>query len=249
MVSQVICVVCSVLPQPHTTEITFYKFPKSTESPTLFKAWQNALVTALSNERPEFSDDLSLIDTYVCSQHFTESDISFENGKLVLLKDAVPSRLTKNLYESEVSKPFVITSTKEYEPSNRSNNFASTLTKDFVTTSRNNLCSDLVCTETSRVLTPNVSEFITAMACNSASALGFTESNKRHIELEHKIESFGKIFKRLRYDNVLTESYVDKLKVITQLKLILHKAQSIFFNFNISNSFFNRNKYRKPRNY
>lgn len=221
MVSQVICVICSVLPQPHTTEITFYKFPKISEVPTSFKAWKNALVAALSNERPEFSEDCTLIDTYVCSRHFDGTDFSFEKGKLVLLKDAIPSRLTKDLYDDDVEKPIEKT-TKEYQPSSLTNNFASTLTKDFVTTSRNNLRADVFSTETSRIITPSVSEFITAISRNSdykvstdvtKLASDILATTKRHADLEHKIESYGKIFKRLRHDNLLTVSYVDQLKV------------------------------------
>lgn len=217
------CVVCSVVPEPHTTEITFYKFPKATELPTLFQAWKNALVEALLNERPEFSDDNNLNETYVCSRHFTASDFSFDNGKLVLVKDAVPSRITKNLYDAGNSKV-----SEDYEPTSRACNFASTLTKDFVTTSHHNLRSDLICTETSRALTPtvsvtsgmfqsskrlknddNISENIEKDGSDSLSA------KKRDVDLELKIESYGKIFKRLRSDNLLTESYVDKLKVRT----------------------------------
>lgn len=86
MVSQVICVICSVVPEPHTTEITFYKFPKAAEMPTLFKSWKNAVVDALSKERPELLDDASLCDTYICSRHFTVDDFAFKNGQLGLVE-------------------------------------------------------------------------------------------------------------------------------------------------------------------
>lgn len=219
MVSQVVCVICSVLPEPHTTEITFYKFPKATV-PDLYKAWKNALVAALSNDRPELSDDANLNDTYICSRHFTASDFAFANGKLILLKDAIPTRITKNLYD--VASTEVEKITKEYEPTARGNNFASTLTKDYVTTSHHNLRSDLISTETSRALTPSISEFITSMRKQSDSKISYViakgesdtfSAKKRHTDLEQKVESYGKIFKRLHSDNLLTESYVDKLKV------------------------------------
>lgn len=225
MVSQVICVVCSVLPQPNTTEITFYKFPKPIEQPNSFKAWKNALIAALSEEKhpcTESVDDSRLCEAYICSRHFTAADFSFDNGKLILVKDAIPTRLTKSQYENG-SEEKSISTTKDYEPTAQGNNFASTLTKNFMTTSRNNLRSDMVCTETSRGLTPNASECITAMKINwndklfsdiGKTAISVPVTPKRHADLEQKVESFGKIFKRLRNDNLLTESYVDKLKVI-----------------------------------
>ncbi|XP_031635727.1 uncharacterized protein LOC116348757 [Contarinia nasturtii] len=236
MVSQVMCVICSVVPEPHTTEITFYKFPKAIELPILFKSWKSVLVKALAKERPEFSDDDYLNETYVCSQHFTASDFSFDNGKLILLKDAIPSRFTKNEDDAGNSNEVA----KEYEPSSRTCNFASTLTKDFVTTSHHNLRADLVCTETSRALTPSCSEFSvfqtptkivvksfpsdytakntsdnTAKNTSDNTAKDTSDSSnvkKRDADMEQKIESYGKIFKRLRSDNLLTASYVDKLK-------------------------------------
>lgn len=220
MVSQVICVVCSVLPEPRTTQITFYKFPKASESPALFKTWKNALTEALSNERPELLDDSNLHDTYVCSQHFTASDFSFDNGKLVLKKDAVPTRVAKCLYEIAAEKIQDIFS-KEYAPSSHGN-FASTVTNDFVTTSHHNLRSDLISTETSRALTPSVSACISfAKSRQDGIIFNISENDsgdilsakKRHADLECKVESYEKIFKRLKSDNLLTESYVDKLKV------------------------------------
>lgn len=221
MVSQVVCVVCSILPvQPHTIEITFYKFPKSTERPVLFKAWKNALLEALAEERPELNDDANLIDTYVCSRHFKASDFKFDNGKLVLVNDVVPSRIAEHLYNvaaSEKDDDKSVILSKEYEPS--MNNFASTLMKNFVTTSHHNLRSDLISTETSRVLTPTVSEYITSLTKMDGKSFAEATSDKfkdhkRRIDLEQKIESYNKIFKRLRGDNLMTESYVDKLKVI-----------------------------------
>lgn len=223
MVSQVICVICSVLPEPHTTEITFYKFPKTAELPTLFKSWKNAVVDALAKERPELMDDASLYDTYVCSRHFTANDFAFKNGKLGLVENAVPSLLAKSEYENCDAKP-ATRITKEYEPSSRAENFASTLTKDFVTTSRHNLRSDYICTETSRVLTPTVTEYVTTSKRNindisstyaenlNDNGLDLT-SKKRNIDVQHKIDIFEKIFKRMRCDSILTEAYLEKLKV------------------------------------
>lgn len=220
MVSQVVCVVCSSLPEPRTTQITFYKFPKASEQTGLFKAWKSALTEVLSSERPELLDDSNLNDTYVCSQHFTASDFSFDNGKLILQKDAVPSRIAKNLFENaaeRVQDKF----TKEYAPSSHGN-FASTLTKDFVTTSHHNLRSDLISTETSRALTPSVSACISfskgqnedkLFKISDDDTIDILSVKKRHADLEYKVESYEKIFKRLRSDNLLTESYVDKLKV------------------------------------
>lgn len=224
MVSQVICVICSVLPEPHTTQITFYKFPKAAEVPTLFKSWKNAVVDALSEERPELSDDANLHDTYVCSRHFTVDDFAFKNGHLCLVENAIPSLLAKTQYENGDSKQ-ASRITKEYEPSSRCDNFATTLTKDFVTTSRHNLRSDLVCTETSRVLTPTVTEYVTTSKRNIDDILSknigklidsgdrLDVSKKRNIDVQHKIDVFEKIFKRMRCDNVLTEAYLEKLKV------------------------------------
>lgn len=222
MVSQVICVICSVVPEPHTTEITFYKFPKAAELPTAFKSWKNAVADALSKERPELLNDSSLCDTYVCSRHFTVNDFAFKNGKLVLVDNAVPSLLGKSQYENCDAKP-AARITKEYEPSSRCDNFASTLTKDFVTTSRHNLRSDLICTETSRILTPTVTEYVTTTKRNFdniSSAIapklsdnGLDTSKKRNIDVQHKVDVFEKIFNRMRCDSVLTEAYLDKLKV------------------------------------
>lgn len=217
MVSQVVCVICSVLPEPRTTQITFYKFPKACEQPAAFQSWKNVITDALSKERPELLDDSNLHDTYVCSQHFIASDFSFDMGKLILLKDSIPSRITKDLYENVAgTEPEPLA--KEYAPSSHGN-FASTLTKNFMTTSHHNLRSDLISTETSRALTPSVSASIAfAMSKNDGKFLNQMDGDilgekKRHVDLENKVESFGKIFKRLRNDNLLTESYVDELKV------------------------------------
>lgn len=222
MVSQVICVICSVLPEAHTTEITFYKFPKATEMTTLFKSWKNAVVDALAKERPELLNDASLHDTYVCSRHFTVNDFAFKNGKLTLVENAVPSLLAKDHYEHCDSK-YSGRMTRDYEPSSRGDNFATTLTKDYVTTSRHNLRSDLICTETSRVLTPTVSEYVTTSKRNIDDILpknigklidsGLDLTKKRNIDVQHKVEVLEKIFKRMRCDNVLTEAYLEKLKV------------------------------------
>lgn len=221
MVSQVVCVICSILPELHSTEITFYKFPKAAERPVSFKAWKTALIDALVKDRPELSNDASLNDTYVCSRHFIASDFSFDNGKLVLLKDAIPSRIAKDLYDVDTEKGNNKSEIlpKEYEPSTRTNNFASTLMKDFVTTSHHNLRSDLISTETSRVLTPSVSEYITTLTKIDGMGSIDKHLHKRQADLEHKIESYGKIFKRLRSDNLLTESYVNALKVISSFVL------------------------------
>lgn len=240
MVSQVICVICSILPEIHTTEITFYKFPKVIESPVLYRAWKTALSDALSNERPELLIDANLTDTYVCSRHFTASDFMFESGKLILVERATPSRLTKDVYESkEPSQAIKIT--KEYEPSSKGNNFATTLTKDFVTTSRHNLRSDLICTETSRVLTPTVTEYVMAAKGGiidlttlkriekpievdliPSSKKRLNENENGPIDLELKIQSFEKIFKRMRSDNLLTETYVEQLKVILSIQQTIY---------------------------
>lgn len=233
MVSQVICVICSVLPEPNTTEITFYKFPKASELTTLFKSWKNAIVDALSEERPELSDDASLHDTYVCSRHFTVDDFVFKTGKLVLVENAVPSLLTKSHYENcDAREPSRIT--KEYEPSSRGDNFATTLTKDFVTTSRHNLRSDLISTGTTRILTPTVSEYVTTSKRNIDDILsknigklidsGLDVSKKRNIDVLHKIDVFEKIFKRMRCDDVLTEAYLEKLKVNNVVVLYFMKS-------------------------
>ncbi|XP_055326505.1 uncharacterized protein LOC129580266 [Sitodiplosis mosellana] len=230
MVSQVVCVICSILPVQHTTEITFYKFPKNTERSVLYKAWKTALLDVLAKERPELSDDASLNDTYICSRHFTASDFSFDNGKLVLKNESVPSRIAKDLYEVATSEKVDSILPKEYEPSTRTNNFASTLMKDFVTTSHHNLRSDLISTETSRVLTPTVSEYITSLTKMDGKSFADATSDKfnehkRRIDLEHKIETYGKIFKRLRSDNLLTESYVDELKEqMPEMEQLLNEA-------------------------
>lgn len=112
--------------------------------------------------------------------------------------------------------------TKDYEPSSRGGNFATTLTKDFVTTSRHNLRSDLICTETSRVLTPTVSEYLPTSKRNIDNILSknmegsiddaVDGSKKRNIDIQHKVEVFEKIFKRMHYDNILTDAYAEKLK-------------------------------------
>lgn len=233
MVSQVICVICSVLPEPKTTDITFYKFPNAIESPAKYKIWKNAFVDALSEERPEILNDAHLSDSYICSRHFTATDFVFENGKLVLMTNAVPSRIAKSVYEgNDTDQSNKIT--KEYEPSSRGNNFATTVTNNFVTTSRNNRHSDLVCTETSRALTPSVSEFImssTAITYDIGDKASLVNTRKRNVELEHKVESFEKIFKCMRSDNLLTENYVQKLKVSDFIDIVSEISGNIsFFN-------------------
>lgn len=237
MVSQVVCVVCSISPEPHTTEITFHKFPSAIEAPNVFNEWKKALASVISVE----SSELVLKDTYICSRHFTAIDFTFVDGKLILLKAAVPTRIIEEHYSSSKKTK----SSKEYEPSQHANNFASTLTKDFMTTSRSNLMvrSAMVSTETSRILTPTTAEFFTTMRNenlekNDLNVKKTEESKipdaieakvtdaeikivddvlpdpkKRNIDLEHKIQDFHKIFKRLRRDNLLTESYLDQLKV------------------------------------
>lgn len=210
MVSQVICVICSVVPEPHTTEITFYKFPKAVELPSLFKAWKKALVEALLTERPEFTNDVHFIDTYVCSRHFIASDFSFEKGKLILLNDAVPSRNTKILYDETIEKEN--DSKREYAPSSNGNFATTSTTSTRGATSHHKFRSDLICTETSRTSTPSTSEQMSAVM-GKYDGIGNDEiAKKRHAELELKVVSYGKIFKHLRKDNVLTESYVDELK-------------------------------------
>lgn len=223
MVSQVICVICSVVPEPHTTEITFYKFPKAAEMPTLFKSWKNAIVDALSKERPELLDDASLCDTYICSRHFTVDDFAFKQGKLGLVENAVPSLVAKSDYENGDAKQQSTRITKEYEPSSRADNFATTFCNNFVTTSRHNLRSDYISTETSRVLTPTVYEFVTTSKRNiddiSSAQLGKPIDNgsdvskKRNIDVQQKVDVFEQILKKMRCDSVLTEAYLEKLKV------------------------------------
>lgn len=219
MVSQVICVICSILPEPKTTEITFHRFPNAIESPAAYKIWKNAFVDALTEEQPEILNDAHLCDSFVCSRHFIATDFTFVNGKLVLIQNAVPTRITKNMYES-IDINQLIKTTKEYEPSSRGDNFATTLMKNFVTTSRNHLHSDLVCTETSRALTPSVSEYIMSSKSKIDGVIGDTvtveslvNTRKRNIDLEHKLESFERIFKLMRGDDLLSENYVQKLKV------------------------------------
>lgn len=279
MVSQVVCIVCSVSPDAHTAEITFHKFPSVDDSPIIFKAWKEALASVLPKST---SDEKKFIDTYICSKHFTAGDFAFDNGKLLLLRDAVPSRVTKDQYGDDKPKLLIDCDIskiiKEYSPSPNCNNFASTLTKDYVTTSRNNLRFDLVCTETSRAITPSVYEFITSQRGHSDEKLmiehvpqvkeatpeehikqvtpvvqvkettpevqmkesiseakkeligdDLSETRKRNADLEHKIQDFHKIFKRLRNDNVFTESYVVQLKVGYMRWQFNEKTYSIFF--------------------
>lgn len=42
---------------------------------------------------------------------------------------------------------------------------------------------------------------------------GLDASKKRSIDVQHKIDVFEQIFKRMRCDSVLTEAYLEKLKV------------------------------------
>lgn len=222
MVSQVVCVVCSISPEAKTAEITFHKFPSAIELSEVFGEWKKALASVISVD----SSELILKDTYICSRHFTAKDFTFVDGKLILHKTAVPTRIIEEHYSSSEKTK----SLNEYEPSQHASNFATTLTKDFMTTSRNNLMvrSAMVSTETSRVLTPTTAEIITTMRNEKHEEndwkVNITEeakieetissdSKKRDIDLEHKIQDFHKIFKRLRRDNLLTESYMVQLKV------------------------------------
>lgn len=206
MVAQVMCLVCSVTPDVNTAEITFHKLPSPTDAPEQLADWKKAL-------QPVLSIDGSMVDSYICSRHFQATDFAFVEGKLILLKIAVPSRIIKDDYDGSAKK---IT---EYAPSANGNNFANTSTKDHMTTSLKHLRSDLVCTETSRVLTPTVSEYITSKPSSLDEQLRaereglLLATRKRNADLENKIQEFHKIFKRLHDDKLLTETYVDQLKV------------------------------------
>lgn len=221
MVSQVICMICSVSPEAHTTEITFHKFPSPEKSSVIFKAWKDALAGIISKSPTDFQLESSFIDTYVCSRHFTFTDFAFGNGKLLLVKDAVPTLITEDQYDTKKSNSpdriIEAKSIREYEPSHNGSNFASTMTNDFVTTSSHNFRSDLISTETSRALTPHAIESITTSRSpiDMLRATGeiFNATNKRNADLEHKIQDFHKIFKRLRSDNLLSDTYVEELKV------------------------------------
>lgn len=213
--------ICSVLPEPRTAEITFHKFPSPEKSPDVFKAWKDALAGIISKSTAEFKSENSFVDTYICSRHFTFADFAFDNGKLLLVKDAVPTLITEDQYDDKKSNSSdginAVNAIREYEPSFNCNNFASTMTKDFVTMSSHNFRSALISTETSRALTPHAIECITTarstLDISLATGEHFNTTNKRNADLEHKISDFQKIFKRLRSDNLLTDTYVDELKV------------------------------------
>lgn len=213
MVSQVVCAVCSLSPEVNTTEITFHKFPNATEQPDKIEAWKAALSNSKNKKLLEGND---FSDTFICSRHFTATDFSFDSGKLILKKDAVPTRMTDVL---AVDKDDEIPKTeKSDDPPKHGNNFARTPTVDYMTTSRHHFGAVMMCTGTSRALTPTVSEYRQGGSNDSpyvvpAKRDEVQATNKRNADLEHKIQDFQKIFKRLRHDNVLTESYVIKLKV------------------------------------
>lgn len=221
MVSQVICLICSISPEAHTTEITFHKFPSPEKSPVVFKAWKDALAGIILKSSTDLQLESSVFDTYLCSRHFTFTDFAFDNGKLLLVKDAVPTLITEDQYDTKISNSsdriIAAKTIRDYEPSNNGSNFASTMTKDFVTTSSHNFRSDLISTETSRALTPHAIESITStrspldMSLTTGDIINVT--NKRNADLENQIQDFRKIFKRLRSDNLLSDTYVEELKV------------------------------------
>lgn len=221
MVAQVMCLVCSISPEPQTTEITFHKFPNAIEASDIFAEWKKALCGAIPV-------DSNMSDSYICSRHFKVDDFAFVHGKLILLKNAIPSRILKDDYDN-ASKD-----RNNYEPTAHSNNFATTLSKDNMTTSLKHLRSDMVCTETSRVLTPTVTEYITKQASldgklvDSVAQEILQATRKRNADLEIKIREFHKIFKRLRNDNLLTEIYVNQLEVCAR-RTILLSANLFFF--------------------
>lgn len=221
MVSQVICMICSVSPEAHTTEITFHKFPSPEKSPIVRKAWKDALADIITKSPMDFQLENNCVDSYVCSRHFTVSDFAFDNGKLLLVNDAIPTLITEDQYNTKNSNSsdriIAAKTIQEYEPSFNGSNFASTVTKDFVTTSSHNFRSDLISTETSRALTPHAIESITttrsSLDMSFATGEIFNATNKRNADLEDKIQDFRKIFKRLRTDNLLSDTYVKELKV------------------------------------
>lgn len=251
MVSQVICMICSVSPEAHTTEITFHKFPCPERSPNVFKAWKDALDGIVLKSSNNFQLESSVVDTYVCSRHFTFTDFAFDNGKLLLVKDAVPTLITEDQYDTTKSNSsdriIAAKMIQEYEPSFNGSNFASTVTNDFVTTSSYNFRSALISTETSRALTPNAIESITTtrspldMSLTTGQIVHAT--NKRNADLEHKIQDFRKIFKRLRTDNLLSDTYVEELKV-GELWAVQFTNDNFILSFHIF-----RNKYQKLMNY
>lgn len=202
MVSQVMCLICSVTPDVNTAEITFHKLPNPIEAPGIFAEWKKALATVAAVE-------ISMTDSYICSRHFQAADFAFSQGKLILLKNAIPSRIEKEDYTGSAKAQI------DYEPSANCNNFATTSTKDHMTTSSTHLQGAMVCTETSRVLTPTVTEYIMAKhgGLPVEKEVLLQATRKRNADLEIKIQEFHKIFKRLRNDNLLTETYVNGLKV------------------------------------
>lgn len=214
-----LCLICSVAPDVNTAEITFHKLPSPIEAPEIFAEWKTALASVVSVET-------SLTDSYICSRHFQAADFAFSQGKLILLKTAIPSRIAEEDYASSAKGQI------DYEPSANSNNFATTSTKDHMTTSSIHLQGSTFCTETSRVLTPTVTEFITAKRGLGDGLHGEKEvllqaTRKRNADLENKIQEFHKIFKRLRNDNLLTETYVNQLKVNMENSLrSVHKSRN-----------------------
>lgn len=255
MVSQVICMICSISPEAHTTEITFHKFPCPEKSPVVFQAWKDALAGIISKSPTDFQLECRVVDTYLCSRHFTFADFAFDNGKLLLVKDAVPTLITEDQYDtknSNSSDSIIGAKTiREYEPSNNGSNFATTMTKDFVTTSSHNFRSDLISTETSRALTPHAIESITStrspLDMSLATGNFINATNKRNADLENKIQDFRKIFKRLRSDNLLSDTYVEELKVGERWAVQFRNNNSYIFS-SLINSIF-RNKFQKLINY
>lgn len=205
MVAQVQCLICSVEPDENTAEITFHKLPNPIEAHEMFAKWKKALAPVIDVES-------SMSNSYICSRHFQAVDFAFSQGKLILLKNAIPSRIVEEDYLGSVKTQ------PEYEPSANCNNFATTSTKDHMTMASTHLQGSTNCTETSRVLTPTVTEFITIKRGSVDGIHGDKDgllqaTRKRNADLENKIQEFHKIFKRLRNDNLLTETYVNQLKV------------------------------------
>lgn len=236
MVAQIICMVCSLSPEPTTTEITFHKFPRTNSS--LIDAWKKALSGALERDL-----EIDLNDTYICSRHFTSNDFSFIDGKLILLPNAIPSVFPTNKpisndiqhanNESIAKEPSDECNLNDENPPTHGNNFASTSTINFMTISRNNFCTTSVCTETSKTMTPSIIEYVPTvkdisdfekingkLSDNAKKALKdnritIRAYKRRNAGLQGKIKKMHEIFKRMQRDNLLTDSYLDNLRVST----------------------------------
>lgn len=197
MVAQIVCVVCSLSPEPSTTEITFHRFP--VENSILIEKWQKALGSVLSDRPMD-----NFIDTLICSRHFISDDFSFIDGKLILKSNAVPS---------------VFPSTKIVVdmPPLHGNNFASTSTVYHMTQSRNYPQATSTCTETSKVITPSIIENLRMPSILCVGDLKgtneclniLTQENKL---LKQRMKRVQILLKRMEKDNLLTNEYLDSLK-------------------------------------